>query len=114
MAAPIIVEEKPISMSEMKAELSKIKRRDKELNYRANKTNDYLNHFKVLDAKTATELYKKIEELDIPRIKEIHIKKIIDILPATNNELKSTLEAYPITVSAENIKKIASVVTKYL
>lgn len=114
MAAPIIIEEKPISMSEMKAELSKIKRRDKELNYRANKTNDYLNQFKVLDAKTITELYKKIEELEIPRIKELHIKKIVDILPATNEELKSALEAYPITVSAENIKKITSVIAKFL
>jgi DNA-directed RNA polymerase subunit F len=114
MSAPKVLEEEPITMSEMKLELSRIKRRDGELNYRANKTEDYLNQFVSLSGKKAEELTKKLQELEIPRLKDLHIKKIVDILPATPEDVKIALEAYPITVNAENIKKIVSTVEEYL
>jgi len=114
MTSPEIIEEEPITMAELKGELAKIRRRDKELNFRANKTEDYLKQFATLDNKTATELFEKIQKLNIPRIKDMHIKKIIDIMPKKVEDLKVVLEAYPITVNAENQKKIISVVSKYL
>lgn len=113
MANPIIVEETPISMAEMKNELARIRRRDKELNFRSNRTDDYLKQFTLVDAKTATEISEKMQALDIPRLKELHIKKIIDIMPATAEEVKAVLEAYPITINNENTKKIAKLVSEY-
>lgn len=114
MANPIIVEETPISMAEMKNELTKIKKRDKDLNFRSNKTDEYLKQFTLVDAKTAKEISEKIEALDIPRLKDIHIKKIVDIMPGTPDEVKAVLEAYPITINSENIKKIAKLVSEYI
>lgn len=114
MGNPNIVEETPISMAEMKNEISKIKKRDKELNYRSNKTDEYLKQFTLVDLKTAKEISEKIEKLDIPRLKELHIKKIIDIMPSTAEEVKAILEAYPITVNNENMKKIAKIVSEYI
>ncbi len=114
MSTPDIIKEEPISMVELKTELSKIRRRDKELNFRANKTDEYVKQFVSIDAKKAQELQEKIESLDIPRLKDIHIKKIVDILPKKPEDLKITLEAYPITISAENQKKIVSVVSEFI
>jgi DNA-directed RNA polymerase subunit F len=114
MSNPKILEETAISMAEIKNELSKIKKRDKELNFRSNKTDEYLKQFTLLDLKTSQEVSKKIEDLAIPRLKELHIKKIIDILPSTVDEVKAILEAYPITVTNENMKKIAKVVSEYV
>ena len=88
-----------------------IKKRDKELNFRANKTEEYLQHFATL--KNSDELLKKLEGLKIPRFKELHIAKIIDVMPQNIEDLKSILKAYPVTVSNDNLKKIMGVVDKF-
>lgn len=113
MSSPKIIEEKAISMSELKAELSRIKKRDKELNFRANKTDDYVKQFATLDNKSSKELVEKIEALEIPRLKDQHIKKIVDILPEKQDDLKMILEAYPITVTQDNQKKILEIVAEF-
>lgn len=114
MTTPTVIQETPITMAELKNELAKIRKRDKDLNFRANKTEEYLKNFNVLDAKKAEELYEKIVKLDIPRLKDTHMKKIVDILPKTVEDLKVVLEAYPITVTQDNMKKIVSLVANYL
>ena len=43
MAKPQILSEEPISMSELKSKLEELKKQDSELNFRATKTDDYLN-----------------------------------------------------------------------
>ncbi len=113
MANPKIINETPISMAQVKEALEKIKARDNELNFRANKTQEYLDQFVSIDAKTTEEITKKINKLAIPRLKENHIYKIIDLMPETVNELKILLQGYSITVSAENMKKIAEIIEEY-
>lgn len=107
-----IISEKPISIGELKKELEKIKKRDKELNFRAARTEEYLQHFPTL--KNPEELFKKIEALKIPRLREKHIIKIIDILPKTTDELKAILQGYTVTVNNENLKKIADTINKFI
>ena len=65
-----IISERPISMSKLKDELEKIKKRDKELNFRAVRTEEYLQHFDI--SKDSEELSKKIEALNIPRLRKNH------------------------------------------
>jgi DNA-directed RNA polymerase subunit F len=110
MADIEIISEKPITMSELKQELEKIKKRDKELNFRATRTEEYLQHFETTDK--VEELFKKLESLKIPRLKAIHIIKIIDLMPQTVEELKVILQGYPITVNNDNLKKIADVTSE--
>ncbi|MFC1723023.1 hypothetical protein ACFL0V_02710 [Nanoarchaeota archaeon] len=105
-----IIEEKPVPMAELKKELKKIKKRDEELNFRAEKTEEYLQQFNILNDKETKALYKKIEKLEIPRLKPEHIVKLVDILPTSADEVKTILQGYTITVSKDNLKKIADVI----
>ena len=109
-----ILDEIPITTVEMKEELETINKRDKELNIRASKTVEYLNQFAKIKGNEAKELYEKIEKLKIPRLKEQHIKKIIDIMPKKVDDLKVVLQGYTLTINNENIKKIVGVITKSL
>ncbi|MFC1728528.1 hypothetical protein ACFLZ7_03630 [Nanoarchaeota archaeon] len=107
------ISETPLTMAQLKQELENIKKRDEELGLRSNKTEDYLNKFVKLDVKKAEELAKKIEELNVSRLKPEHITKIVDLSPMTAEEVKLILQGYPITLNTENAKKIADVVKNF-
>lgn len=113
MKQPDVISETPLNMVQVKEELTKIKKRDGELNYRANKTLDYLTLFVQLSGAKAKELYDKLEKLAVPRLKDAHIHKLIDILPTTSEEIKSVLQGYSISISQENLKKMADVIAEY-
>lgn len=100
----------PMPMAEVKEELKNIKKRDGELGVRAGKTEEYLNEFCRMDLMKARDLYEKIEKLKIPRLRDQHIWKIVDVLPKTIDELKVVLQAYTVSVTQENMKKIVKVV----
>ena len=108
-----IVNEKPISMHELRKTLKKIQKKEEELNYRANKTLEYLNHFDKLKDKDYDELYKNLENLKIGRIREPQIIKIIDTLPKTPEEVRSILQQFNISLNATDAKKIADTVLPY-
>ena len=110
---PQIIEEQALTMAEVKEHLAKIKKRDEELNFRANKTEENLNTVVEIKPAKAKELKEKLEELSIPRLKDVHICKICDILPDTVDELKVVLQGYTITVTNDNMKKIIDVVKNY-
>ncbi len=111
---PKIIEETEIPMFEMKDELAKIKKRDEELNFRVQKTEEYLNTFVKLKPKEAKELIDKLNKLNIPRMSDKIVYKIIDILPRTVDELKIVLQGYTITVNNDNMKKIVKTITDVL
>ncbi len=107
-----IMSETPVTMAKLNEELEKIKKRDKELNFRAAKTEEYLGQF--VKAKKADGLVEKINQLNIPRLREQQITKIIDVLPATVKDLKMILQGYTMTVSNENLKKIVDVINDFI
>jgi len=113
MVKPEIISEKPITLTELKQEIDNIKKRDKELNFRVGKTEEYLSHFITLSKAKEDELIKKLEKLNVPRLKDAHITKIVDILPKTVDELKIILQGYTITVNNDNLKKIVDVVKDF-
>jgi DNA-directed RNA polymerase subunit F len=111
---PTILEEAPIPIYELKDEINKIKKRDTELNFRAAKTEEYLSQFTTLGPRKGKEFIDEIAALNIPRLKAEHIYKIADILPADLESVKLVLQGYTLTVSQENMKKIAEIVKKYV
>ncbi|MEA3430492.1 MAG: hypothetical protein U9R08_04425 [Nanoarchaeota archaeon] len=111
---PEIMSETPIGMAEMKKDLELIKKRDGELNFRANKTEEYLNLFAEMSPKKVEELRNKLNDLNVPRLKPLHIIKIVDLLPETVNDLKVILQGYTLTLNQENMKKILGEVAEYL
>ena len=103
-----------INIARLREELAHIKKRDGELSFRGNKTEEYVNEFAILKPKQAEELFKKLESLNIPRLKDTHINKIIDLMPASVEELKVVMQGYALPVTNENLKKIVDAVSKYL
>ena len=107
-----IIAETPLSMADLKEELESIKKRDKELNFRAAKTEEYLKQFVALSISKKNELADKINKLKIPRLREQHISKIIDLMPKKTDSLKVILQGYTLTISNENLKSIVEVINK--
>lgn len=102
-----------MNVSQLHSEMQRIKSRDAELGFRAQKTVDYLEQLEVLDEKKASELYGKLEKLEVPRLRDIHFHKLIDALPKNGNDVKVVLQSYNVTVSQESCKKIADVIAEY-
>ena len=113
MVKPNIIKETPMCMAELKDEIGKIKKTGDKLNFRAEKTEEYLNNFTVLSKKKADELRAKLEGLKIPRLKEEHIIKIIDVMPTSAEEIKSVFTGYTITITNDNLKKIAEAIKNF-
>ncbi len=109
-----VLESTPVNLYEVKEELEKIKKRDKELNFRAQKALEYVNQVAKLGKEKADELNKKIEGLKIPRLREPQIQKIIDILPNTEEEVKVVLQGFNVTITKENCKKIGDIVKGFV
>ena len=106
-------EKEAISLSELDKHIRHISERDEELNYRAGKTEEYVNEFPILSEEEADKAYEEIEALEVPRLKPKHIIKIIDFLPDSVKELDVVLEGYPVTLNKENKKKIVDVASSY-
>lgn len=111
MADIKIISEVPMNLHQLHDELKAIKKRDKELNFRAAKTEDYLSSMVTL--KDHDALFKKIVSLEIPRLREQHIHKIVELLPTTIQDLKVALQGYTLNISQDNIKKIAATVAEF-
>lgn len=109
-----IIKKTPINIVEVRQELKRIKKRDEELTFRGNKTEEYLNEFAKLSVKDTTELVEKLRKLNITRLKEEFIHKIIDLMPATVAELKVILQGYTLSVSKDDMEKIIKVVKPYI
>ena len=107
-----IITEAPLGMYDMKEELSEIKARDKELSFRAQKTADYLDQMVTLSHSAAKSLATALTKLEVPRLKEQHILKLVDVLPTTSKDVKTVLQGYAITVTNENLKKIADTIAE--
>ena len=113
MVNPQLVEETPISLTEIKTELDKIKKRDKELGARSSRMEDYLNQFTTLSPEEHKKLVDELTKLDIPRLRNIYIIKIADMIPETVDDLKVILQGYALTVTTDNMKKIVGVTSKF-
>ena len=111
MADMQIISETPIDAYHLKKELERVKKRDNELNFRAAKTEEYLNQVTTL--KNADQLFSKLVHLEVPRLKENHMHKIVDIAPRTINELKVVLQGYTITINNESMKKIIDTINEF-
>lgn len=105
MAEIEIVNEKPLTLPEVKEMLINIKK-NVELGFRANKTMDYVELFVKQKPSEAAEVKKKVEELNIMRLKDKVITKIIDLQPTDAESLKMILATENITVKQEDLGKI--------
>jgi DNA-directed RNA polymerase subunit F len=110
---PEVISEQPLSMSEVRKELKKVAKRDEELSFRSAKADEYLKELTLLSDKSAKDLKKKLQGLEIPRLKEEHIAKIIDLLPHTKEDLRLILSGYTLTIKDENVKRLLEAIKEF-
>jgi len=103
MANLEVINENALNLHELKDKLDKIKKRDDTLNPRGIKTYEYINKFTKKDNK---KLKEKLMQLNILRLKDKHINKIVDISPNDIEELKSILLGENLTLKQEDLTKI--------
>lgn len=96
-----IVEEKPITMAEVKERISD----NKDPLPKGIKTLTYLKSIPLEKEKRAKELTEKLNGLGLARLKDKHIVKIIDIMPEDIDSLKAIL-SQEITLKQEDLQKI--------
>lgn len=104
-----VLEESALSLVDLKKALKNLQA-DGPLSFRAEKTNAYLEGFALYDAKEADALTKTILALNIPRLKERHIVKIIDIMPKDLDSLRLLLSTETLTIKDEDLKRILDVI----
>lgn len=113
MGKPTVLNETPMNVLQVKAQLEQIKKRDTELTFRGGKVEEYLQQFTTVSPEQAEEMYKKIEDLNVPRLKDVHIHKIIDVMPRYLEDLKMVLQGYTVTIKDDQLKKVLDVVAQY-
>jgi len=105
-----IISESAISLAEVKEILHKIHKEEKELNFRAQKTLDYIDQVVKLDEKGIEKLTEELTKLDVPRLKDTHISKLVGLLPVTEEDVKIVLQGYNLAISKPNLVKIAETI----
>ncbi len=113
MAEIEVIKETPLALVEMKEKLQEIKKRDKELNFRAKKTEEYLGVVAKTKLTKALELKNELEKLDIARLKPNQIIKLVDVLPKDMDSLRMMFSSESLTLKAEDLTKILDIVKKY-
>lgn len=105
MAEIEFLNENPVTMAELKDKLDDIKK-NTELGFRANKTLEYLNLFVKGSVKDEKEIKKKLMALEILRLKDKHMIKLIDLRPRDVEELKTLFMGESVIMKDEDLAKI--------
>jgi DNA-directed RNA polymerase subunit F len=105
-----IISETPLSMVDTAERLKAIKKRDSEIGTRATKSAEYLSAFARVEKKKADDLASKIVDLNIPRLRDRHTVKIIDMMPNDLDGLKIIFTGDNITIKPEDLKRILDVI----
>lgn len=107
-----IVDQRPVSLPEMEKYVQEMKKRDKELNFRAKKVEEYFNN--VPKVKDHEKLLKDLQGSQISRLKPKHMALIVNIFPTDVDSLRTVLSGENITLKEEDLKKIVEIVNKYV
>ncbi len=98
-----IKEEKPLTMSEVVSII-----RDTE---KTKIVKEFIKQFDVIDLEKAMELKEKLTNLELLKLKEQHIIKIVDFMPKEATELNKVLS--DVNLDADEINKVLEVTRKY-
>ncbi len=113
----MIINNKPLSLAETKnfvAEYEKkLKNVDEEKDDRLESVTAYLKKFSKLSNEKSDKIKKELQSLDLMQLKEKHIIKIIDLLPADAEDLHKILVGEPVSLDKNEIDKILDIVKKY-
>ncbi len=104
-----VIEQKPVSLVEVKGMLENAKKNTKELNFRAQKVNNYLNDVVSLDEKKYKYLYEKLSHIESQKLRDRLIVKILDVMPEDMETLKSLFSGETTSLKLEEFKQILDI-----
>lgn len=111
MADIEVEEQRAITISEIKEKLEEHKKKVKELNFRATKVEAYAEDFTQTALKQTEELQKKLSAA-LPKLREKHIVKIIDVMPDDINSVKTIFTGEAVNLKQEELKQIVDIVNE--
>ena len=110
-----IISEDIMTLGEVRELLDEVKKEreneSKELGYELRKAITHAEIFSKLDAKKSRELMNELVKLE--KMKPEIAVRIVDILPLTNDELRSIYAKERYTLSEAELKQILELVAKY-
>lgn len=112
MADYEIINSESISTSEV-VNLIEEKAKSDELTYREEKTLEHLKKVSQIDFQNTQKLIEEITALEIPRLGNEQIIKIIEIMPKSGTELRAIVSNTGIVLVDDNAKKILDTISKY-
>ena len=71
----------------------------------------FIKGFNKMDVKKAEEMREELRGLDLIKLKDLHIVKIIDFMPSDASELNKVI--IDVSLDQEEVNKILDVVGKY-
>ena len=102
-----------VSGSEVLDSINTQEKDAEELTYREEKVQEYLKKNIKLSLDDFKKVKEEIEKLEIPRLEEMHIIKIIDLMPRNGTELRSVVSNSGVILVDENSAKILDVLKPY-
>ena len=99
----IVLDKKPLSISEVKSQVSNLEEKKA--------LEDYLKRFGNLKKDKAEKLAEDLRSLNNPKIKEDDIVKVIDFLPTQSEEVNKIFT--DVSLSEDESNKIIEIVGKY-
>ena len=102
---------KLVSLSEVKSILKKVEKERKDMLYEQKIALEHARKFAKLPVKKTNDMIKELSKLEF--IQEPHAYKIADILPTTEDDVKTIFAKERITLGGNEIKNILEIVGKY-
>ena len=112
MANYEIVNKKPTHSSKIIENLNS-KLEERELTYREEKVLEYLKKFNKLSSSNFEKALQELKDLNIARIEEAQLIKILEIMPKNGTELRSIISHGGVIVVDETVEQILSILKKY-
>lgn len=112
MANYEVINQKPIHSSKVSKEILE-KTQNREQTYREEKILDYLNKTNKISHEEFKLAFDELVALNIPRIEEKHIVKILEIMPQNGTELRAIISHGGMVVVDDVVEQILNVIKKY-
>ena len=100
-----------ISLAEVKKILTKVEKERKVLLYEQRIALEHAQKFAKLPVTKTKALIEELKKVD--GVEESHAYKIADMLPDTEDDIKTLFAKERVSISADSIKKIIELVEKY-
>jgi len=101
----MIKNEGPLSISEIKEYIQKDKGNEELLKF--------VKNFAKLEPKKAKELRKKLEDLELMKLNQEHLTKIIDVMPEEKEELNKIFMVSGVGLNEDETNKILGTIKEF-